>query len=252
MKVTTSIGKVIKTLGLMGIMMALAGLMVHAPAASAASASTSKLRLSTPGKLAVYVSFPATADVLPTVEVAVIDAKDTIVAKGTTDSNNSYSTSVPSGAYKVLVNAEGYKSSVTETKVASGQATGVKVALESNDPAPAPVPVITAVAAATASEEVGKLVVNVSNAKTGEVVSGATVIIYDAKGNGVAKGSVDSDGNFGAALEPGTYKVHVTARGYNNYSESVEVVAGQLNETKIGLSSTSSDTDPYIGPVIIR
>jgi 5-hydroxyisourate hydrolase-like protein (transthyretin family) len=238
------IGKIIRTLGLMGIMMALAGLMVNAPAASAAS---SKLKV-TPavGKLNVYVGFPASANTLPTVQVGVIDSNGNYVAKGTTDSNNSYTTSLASGAYKVLVSAEGYKPSTSEAEIVSGQETNVKVALVANDPVSGP-----AGGAVIVPEEDGKLLVNISDAKTGKPVAGATVVIYNAKGDGVTKGSADSEGNFATVLAPGTYKLYTTADGYADTSQTIEISSGQMAEAKVALSSTSSDTDPYIGPVII-
>jgi uncharacterized membrane protein len=252
MKVTTHFGKVLKTLGLMGIMMALAGLLVQAPAASAASASASKFRtVAAPGKLSVYVAIPTTADKLPTIYVAVMDSKGNVVAKGTADSNNSYSTALAPDVYKVQVDAEGYKSSAVETKVASGQASAVKVALESNAPAPAPEPVPVATAV-VAQPESGKLLVQISDDRMGATVPSATVIIYDAKGNGVVKGSTDNAGNFGTVLEAGSYKLQVTADGYRDYSQAIEIVSGQMTEAKVSLSSAAADTDPFIGPALFR
>lgn len=234
---TVRIGKVIKTLGLMGIMMALAGLMVHAPSASAGG-----LGITPSGKLNVYIGFASNPDSQPQAEVAVIDGKGAYVSKGTTNRSGSYATAIAPGAYKVVVNAEGYKSATVAVKVTSGQATNVKVELMQNDPAP--VPIMSATNDPVAGEESGKLAVNVSSMETGKPVAGATVILLDTKGNAVVKASTDSDGNFATAYDPGTYKLYIKAEGYGEQSQEIKIDSKMLTEVKVALSSTSTSVQP--------
>jgi hypothetical protein len=131
MNLISNIGKAIRTLGVMGIMLALAGFAVSsAPSASAASAPTSVR--GDYGALSVTVDFLAGASDRNVATVVVQNRNGKLIDKGTTNSDGTYTVKLMPDAYKITVTADGYKSYSQTVRVTSSQTSEVKVALESS------------------------------------------------------------------------------------------------------------------------
>ena len=101
MSLTSKISTVIRTLGVMGIMLALAGFMASASTASAARVAQ--------GKLDVYAFVDPSANTPPTIQVLVTDRTGKIVAKGEAGTEGNFSAKLAQGEYKVNITASGYK-----------------------------------------------------------------------------------------------------------------------------------------------
>jgi hypothetical protein len=131
--------KVVKTLGLLGIMLSLAGAFAVAPSASAStldnSAGTSTLAaFQTPaptGKLGVYAINTLTGATVAGAEVVVVDlTTGQSIVKGLTRTDGSFSAELPEGGYKVGIFAKGFKQHSEYVKVSAGKATITKIGIE--------------------------------------------------------------------------------------------------------------------------
>ena len=132
MNLISNIGKAIRTLGVMGIMLALAGFAVSsAPSASAATPRVGA------GTLAVSVDFGYTAADNNVASVTVLNQDGKIVSQGTVDSETIFVTKLPAGAYIVSVEAKAFKSYSTKVMITSGQTSSVKATLEADKGVPA-------------------------------------------------------------------------------------------------------------------
>jgi hypothetical protein len=74
-----------------------------------------------------------------------------------------------------------------------------------------------------ATPPLGKLSVIVSDATTSSAIAQAGVLIYDRYGKVAAKGETDKTGEFSIDLPKGTYKVQVTANGYESHGQTASV-----------------------------
>ena len=133
----------VKGFALLGMMVALVGMLAVAPGASAASASLSAVPvpISNPGKISIFAhqgssSVIGVADA--TVAVYRVDS-DVIVLKGSTDKSGRFSNYIPVGTYQLSITAKGYKEYSQFVKIAPGQNTLVTAALDA-DPTPDPRP----------------------------------------------------------------------------------------------------------------
>jgi Carboxypeptidase regulatory-like domain len=139
--------KVIKTLGLLGIMLSLAGALAAAPPASASSlAGSPGGYLPLPGKLGVYAINTVTGSAVAGADVVIVDlVTGQSIIKGLTRADGSYSTALPEGSYKVAIFAKGYKQQSELVKVTSRQTTITKIGIQpvnTLDPANPPVALI--------------------------------------------------------------------------------------------------------------
>ncbi len=205
MNVTLRIGKVIRTLGLMGIMLALAGFMAHA---SSASAGRMKQADST---IMVYPIFPSSVDETTTAAVMIYDSNGYPVAKGTATGKESYAATLAPGGYTVSVFAEGFSDYTEVVKLGGGE----------NFTVMAPLTALVVMLDGTVAV---KVIVPGTNLEYGS----AEVRIRDENNNLVAEGTVDREQNFVATLAPGIYIVTASAQGYNEYSEAVEVTSAEI------------------------
>jgi len=134
MNVISNLSKVIRTLGVMGIMLALAGLAVSsAPSVSAARFSPK----AETGTLTVHVDF-ATGD--PETNVAAVTVSDqdgNIVAEATIDSETIFVTALAPGAYMVSIDAQAYTSHNEKVMITSDQTSSVSATLEAEKGFPA-------------------------------------------------------------------------------------------------------------------
>src|SRR5207249_11769808 len=86
------------------------------------------------GKLGVYAIDALTGKAVAGATVVVVDAaKGQSVDKGLTRADGTYSTALPAGAYKVAIFAPGYKVQSEFAKIASGEATILKIAIRWNN-----------------------------------------------------------------------------------------------------------------------
>ncbi|MFL5734661.1 MAG: carboxypeptidase regulatory-like domain-containing protein [Chloroflexia bacterium] len=130
--------KVIKVLGVFGIMLSLAGALAVAPSASAATLTTGTAGANSigayapqpNGKLGVYAIDAVKGAAVPGAQVVVINQAGQSVAKGLTRADGSFSTSLPAGLYKVAIFAKGYKQQSEAAEVKSGETTITKIGVE--------------------------------------------------------------------------------------------------------------------------
>jgi len=128
MNVTAHINKAIKTLGLMGIMMALAGFL----ATSTAPASADKLSNIQPlssGQVVVYADALSSSTDIVAMEVVVTDVRGNSVTKGVIYGSGKLSAQLPTGDYKVSVSAKGYNTYGEAFKIEPNGTTIVKTVL---------------------------------------------------------------------------------------------------------------------------
>ena len=127
----------IKGLALLGMMVALVGMLAVAPGASAASVSTASTDTSLRcpatgfGKINVVAVDAVKGDAVANATIAVYRGS-AVILKGTTDANGTYSNYICTGTYKVRVFANGYKEFSQEVTITWGQSTLVKAALSSD------------------------------------------------------------------------------------------------------------------------
>lgn len=130
----------IKGFALLGMMVALVGMLAVAPGASAASAShsSSPVPVSNPGKLSlVAVASSSVSDVIAGATVVIRQYNsDVIVLKGSTDAKGRFASYIPAGTYRVSITADGYKEFVQYVKIAPGQGSSLTASLEASDPGP--------------------------------------------------------------------------------------------------------------------
>jgi hypothetical protein len=140
-KMSNLIGKVekmMRTLGMFGIMLSLAGaLAASAPAASASTlgsaagatteSAVSSLKAAPDGKLALFVINRTDGSRVAGAQVVVIDVSGRSVAKGLTGADGYFATLVPAGIYKVAIIAKGFLPAGQVTEVKSNQGTLFKI-----------------------------------------------------------------------------------------------------------------------------
>jgi len=239
----TYIVKSARIMALMGMMATLVAVMAGAPSASAA-ARISPSGAVADGKLSVFVSGKTAigSGGIAGASIQVTDSPGQLVAQGTTDSKGSFSGYVPEGTYKLRITAGGFQEFSTYIKIAAGQTTSVRAQLQ---PVATPVPASTAtpVPASVADAVPGKLSVHVSYATPTSAYIQATVSVFDAAGNGVAKGYADASGNFTVKLTQGRYTVLVSASGFKDSKAEIDIVSNQTTQVNLTLSPVSTDTN---------
>lgn len=127
MNASTRIAKVIRTLGLMGIMMALAASLGSASTTSAASPSGNVPPM--PGKLIVYASAISSTNALTPISVSVRGEQNSHIFGGVVNNNTPYGVKLPEGVYEVMVSAPGFETQGETVKVANGGLTQLKFEL---------------------------------------------------------------------------------------------------------------------------
>jgi len=116
-----------KIIGMFGIMLALAVMLVGAPAASASSATAE-------GKITVYAINASSGDSIPQATVAVYKANSptagSYVLKGQTDASGMFVSYIPAGKYRVVVDADGFKQFTQYITVEKGYNTQLKAPMQ--------------------------------------------------------------------------------------------------------------------------
>ena len=87
---------------------------------------------------------------------------------------------------------------------------------------------------------IGKIEVFAVDAAKGDNVAGATVVVYNANGDTVIKGTTDANGSFVTYSCTGTFKVKVFANGYKEYAEEVTVNGNETTTVKAALDAAPS------------
>jgi uncharacterized surface anchored protein len=221
-----------------GIMLAMAVMLVGAPAASAASATpTSRLAQ---GKVAVSVVDAVKGNTIAGAFVMVSDMAGNTVAKGTTNATGIYTTSLPKGMYVVTVSAENYKTVDQIVTIEGGKVTAVKSDLQPNISA-TPDPPATSDPPPASLVADGTLIVYALDANMGNTIAGANVVVVDINGRVVAESTTDASGSFTIELYPSEYKVQVSAKGYDTFRTSVGIAPAQKTELKADLRTTPTN-----------
>jgi hypothetical protein len=93
----------------------------------------------------------------------------------------------------------------------------------------------------------GFLLVQTTDAVTGDVVSSALVTITTpASPYPIAQGKTDASGSFNVALTAGTYRVAVTAANYRPFAQTIVIAPNQ----PIPVTHMAASLDPVVsGPV---
>ncbi len=86
------------------------------------------------------------------------------------------------------------------------------------------------------SQEKGTINVAVIDSETGKPVQGATVSV-----DGISE-TTGSNGTASVSVPPGSYNISVTAQGYNPYSSTISVNAGQTVTVSVQLTETKTLT----------
>lgn len=136
MNFTAHINKVIRTLGLMGIMMALAGFLAAANSAPASAASIRPTQGI--GKVSVTARAISSASAVR-IDVVIYDANANSVAKGTIGSGGTFGVALLAGEYKVTVSARGYNTYAQSVKVEAEGTSTINTTLSPVSPAPVPI-----------------------------------------------------------------------------------------------------------------
>jgi protocatechuate 3,4-dioxygenase beta subunit len=148
---------------------------------------------------------------LANASVSVYDMNGNIVGSSGTNREGTYSVrNLPSGQITVRVDATGYSEASRELVLERGESRlGVDFAL---------IP---------GAE--GDVTGEVKDSRTGRPISGAAVLIIDSAGNVAAKGSTNENGVFSFfALPARSYVVRVTAAGYVQSDQLIDIVDGEI------------------------
>jgi len=175
-----------------------------------------------------------------------VDASGTTLSKYATDGNGQFSLAVAGGSYKVRVSAQGYETTGAYLEIKNGQTSYLMIRMQSvssstvitptpmpaSDPAVTPTPV---------PSTAGKAEITVVAAQPGPLgglqgVAGATLTIFDGSGLAVTKHSTDSLGQIRTELAEGSYKVSISADGYQTSSAELTIKAGQATYLTVELS----------------
>ncbi len=122
----------IKGLALLGMMVAMVGMLAIAPAASANSSVICSS--DAVGKISLFAVDGVKGDDLAGATVVVYNTNGVQVLKGTTDANGNFSSYSCTGTYKVKVLADGFKEFAEVVTVSANETTTVKAALQPNSP----------------------------------------------------------------------------------------------------------------------
>jgi 5-hydroxyisourate hydrolase-like protein (transthyretin family) len=214
--------------GLLGLMLALAGMFAAVPSAPASAQDIN-------GKLNVYAynAMQAGLGGIGGATVQVANSTGAIIVNGLTDTKGFFTGYVPEGAYILKVTAPNFQEFSAQFKIQAGSATTIQAGLT---------PTAT-------STPVGKLSVHVQDMASGRALAGATVLVLNGNGERVAKALTNAQGNFEVKLQEGTYKVAITADNYKQHSESATLTANQVTTVKVGLEATNSAPTPTATPV---
>ncbi len=122
----------IKGLTLLGMMVAMVGMLAIAPAASANSSVICSSDVI--GKISIFAVDAVKGDDVAGATVVVYNTNGEIVLKGTTDANGNFSSYSCTRTYKVKVFADGFKEFAEVVTVSANETTTVKAALQPNSP----------------------------------------------------------------------------------------------------------------------
>ena len=123
----------IRSLALLGLLVAMIGMLAGGPIASASSNTSLICPTTELGKINV-IALDASVDGVPSATVAIYNTNGVVVTKGITDANGNFSTYSCPGIFKVKIWAEGYKEFGQVIKVATNETTAVQAALERLSP----------------------------------------------------------------------------------------------------------------------
>jgi hypothetical protein len=174
-----------------------------------------------------------------------VNASGVTVSKHSTNSNGQFSLAAAGGSYKVRVSAPGYQLGGDYLDIKNGQTSYLTIRLQplttSLVSGPTPVPASDPLATPVPSAGTGKAEITVVSAQPGllgglQGVAGATVVILDVSGAALAKQATDSFGQIRTELAEGTYKISISADGYQANSAELTIKAGQVTYLSVQLS----------------
>jgi len=107
---------------------------------------------------------------------------------------------------------------------------------------------LAASASLAGGAEYGKAAITVWDASSPTAVAqmpvqGAIVEVANSAGNVITVHTTDANGNVRIGLAEGSYKVRVSAKGYNTTGAYLEIKNGQVTNVSIGLTRAPSPTD---------
>src|ERR1044072_4107509 len=129
-----NMGKSVKVLSVLGIMLGFAAMLGSASGASAATLGSTDpgiLPVATaPGKLGVYAVDEIKGSPVADAALGIWDAKGNIVAKGYTNEAGFFAVKLAQGTYKVTIYAKGYETQSQTVQIAPGASITIKAALK--------------------------------------------------------------------------------------------------------------------------
>ena len=221
----TFIGRIMRGLGVVGLVTALAIAML--PAHSAAAKTGGGGKISGGGAINIHVSNTYNGANLEGVKVTVYSSEGWEAASGLSDATGYFNAQVAIGGYKIVATFADYETAKTEATVQLGEVT--KTALRMT-PANGPLP--PAQNDTKTELSLGTMILhaaedNASGGVTG--IAGAEVRIYSENDSQiVTKGVTDNKGDYSTDLGKGRYTVIVTAGGYETDKERFEIVTGDV------------------------
>ncbi|MED4051937.1 carboxypeptidase regulatory-like domain-containing protein [Priestia megaterium] len=155
--------------------------------------------------------------------VEVLDAQGEVVATDRTDTFGNFTIQgLTPGTYTLRISAEGFASYIEQVVVEAGDTNSVSIVL---------IPV----------SNVGSIFGTVINKETQKPIQGALVEVLNAQGEVVATDRTDTSGNFTIqGLTPGTYTLHLSAKGFTTYTQQVTVVANEITQVDLSLTPNPS------------
>jgi len=191
------------------------------------------------GTLALGVTDSATSESVNGASVAVYDASNIVVTKGSTDRNGEFIYSLSSGTYSIYVDAQDYMSvppdghDAIPFEITSDQTTTQSVALNEHP----------------SSGTTGQISGNVMTPSPDlNGISGVLVVAKDANQNLTASTITGPDGVYMLYnVLPGIYTLEVYLAGYREVSNPVDadVNAGEVYEANDVIMSEHSNADLY-------
>lgn len=230
------VGRIIRGLGVVGLVTALAIMML--PTHIAAAKTVGGGKVSGGGTINIHVSNVYDGANLEGAKVTVYSSEGWEAASGLSDATGYFTAQVAIGSYKIVAVAAGYENATAAAAVQLGEVTKATLRMTpANGPLP-PAQNDTKIELSLGTLSLHATDDNTSGAVTG--IEGAEVRIYSEDDNQVVtKGLTDDKGDYSTDLNKGLYTVVVTADGYETYKAHFAITPGDVVRVDALLTSNA-------------
>ena len=236
----TFVGRILRGLGMVGVVTALALMMIPTPMAAA---KTGGGKVTGGGTLSIHIGGGHYSAGIEGAKVVVYGKDGLEAASGLSDAAGYFHAQLAIGSYRVVASAAGFEQAATTGSVQLGEVT--KLALRLNAVAP---PMQPPAHDTKTGRGGGALLVHATDDSPSGLVTGITgadVQIHTTQhGHLVAQGLTDAKGDYSVALDPGSYRVSVTANGYDLYKTPVTITMYEQVQVNALLKSSSAPPSP--------